>query len=70
LEIPKHKHRLHAFHSRQPLKVLIVNTIFGNVFNHFHNCPITINLIVDSKNVVGLAADVTQKIVLFFIDDI
>jgi hypothetical protein len=64
VELPKHKQQMKVIHNQQLFEVLNVNTSFGHVFSHLHNCHIKINLVVDSKIVHSLIVDMVDKNVL------
>jgi hypothetical protein len=64
VELPKHKQQMKVIHNQQLFEVLNVNTSFGHVFSHLHNCPIKINLVVYSKIVHSLIVDMVDKNVL------
>ncbi len=53
-ELPKYKDRLDVFFPCHPLETISVNTIFGHVFSHLHNCPISITYIIDPKSLPTL----------------
>jgi hypothetical protein len=62
VELSKHKQHIEVIHNqRLLLEVLNANTFSGHVFNHLHNCPIKINLVVDPQIVHSLIVEMVDK---------
>jgi hypothetical protein len=53
-ELPKYKDHLDLIFPCHPLETINVNTTFGHVFSHLHNCTINITYVIDSKSMPTL----------------
>jgi len=61
-ELPKYNDKLHAMHSRPPLETINVNKAIGHISNHFPNCLIFVNFVVDPKFILVLRPhDIVDK---------